>query len=258
MNSKIKGVVSVLGLGVLLSACGVEVNPDAKSGYYWAIPETQEMQNDDFNNPAMLWVDIGQDEWSKKDGEAGKSCASCHGKVESLKGVATEYPKFNAALKKPINMEQRINKCRTDNMKAKEFKWESDPLLGLTALVNMQSRGMPQQVKVDGVMEPFFKSGEKYFNTRKGMMGMACKNCHEDYPGFNARANTLTQGQINGFPTYRLKWQKVGSTHRRFRGCNSNVRAKKFGYGDDQYVNLEVYLKWRGRGLPIEAPSVRN
>lgn len=258
MNFKFKGVVSVLGLGVLLAACGVEVNPEAKSGYYWAGPETQAMQDDDFVNPGMLWVETGLEEWNKKEGDAGKSCASCHGKPESMKGVAAEYPKYNAELKKPLNMELQINKCRVDNMQVKGYKYESAQLLGMTAMINAQSRGIPQQVKVDGVMKPFFDSGKAYFEKRQGMMGMACKNCHEDYFGFNARANVLTQAQINGFPTYRLKWQKPGSTHRRFRGCNKTVRAKNLGYGDDQYVNLEVYLKWRGRGLPIEAPAVRN
>ena len=78
------------------------------------------------------------------------------------------------------------------------------------------------------------------------------------FPGGQLRANVLSQGQSNGFPTYRLKWQKVGSIHRRFRGCNKMVRAKPYAYGADEYVNLELYLAWRGRGLPVETPAVRN
>ena len=80
----------------------------------------------------------------------------------------------------------------------------------------------------------------------------------EDYAGGIIRANTLTQGQSNGFPTYRLKWNKVGSLHRRFRGCNKQVRATPYGYGSDEYVNLEVFLNARGNGLPVETPAVRN
>jgi sulfur-oxidizing protein SoxA len=83
-------------------------------------------------------------------------------------------------------------------------------------------------------------------------------HCHQLYAGKKLRANTLSQGQSNGFPTYRLKWQKLGSLHRRFRGCNKQVRAQPLKYGADEYVNLELYLAWRGRGLPIESPSVRN
>ena len=70
--------------------------------------------------------------------------------------------------------------------------------------------------------------------------------------------NTLSQGQSNGFPVFRLKWQKPGSIHRRFKGCNKQVRAKPFKIGSDVYNNLELYLAWRGNGLTVETPAVRN
>jgi sulfur-oxidizing protein SoxA len=73
-----------------------------------------------------------------------------------------------------------------------------------------------------------------------------------------ANGAVLSQGQSNGFPTYRLKWQKLGSLHRRFRGCNKQVRAKPYGYGSDEYVNLELFVASRGNGLPVETPAIRN
>ncbi len=72
------------------------------------------------------------------------------------------------------------------------------------------------------------------------------------------RAELLSQGQANGFLTYRLKWQKLGSLHRRFRGCNNNIRAEKLANGSPEYMALELYVTWRGNGSPIEAPSVRK
>ena len=113
-------------------------------------------------------------------------------------------------------------------------------------------------VAIDGHSAPFFEKGKKFFNQRRGQLDMSCKNCHEDNAGNYARANLLSEGQGNGFPTYRLKWQKPGSLHRRFRGCNKNVRAKPYKSGSDEYNNLELYVAWRGRGLPVEAPAVRN
>ena len=68
----------------------------------------------------------------------------------------------------------------------------------------------------------------------------------------------MSQGQSNGFPTYRLKWQGVGTLHRRFKGCMDQVRAKPYKRGSDEFLALEVYLAYRGVGLPIEAPAVRN
>ena len=36
------------------------------------------------------------------------------------------------------------------------------------------------------------------------------------------------------------------------------VRAEPYPFGADAYVDLEVYLAWRGRGLPVETPAVRR
>lgn len=107
-------------------------------------------------------------------------------------------------------------------------------------------------------MTPFFEKGKEFYYGRRGQLDMSCANCHEDYYGTRIRADMLSQGHSNGFPTYRLKWQKVGSLHRRFRGCNEQVRATKLPYGTDDYVNLEVYLGWRGNGMPVETPAVRQ
>lgn len=232
---------------------------DRRSGYTYMTDESRAMQVDMFQNPGMLWVEDGTELWSKVEGEAGKSCASCHGAdAAKMKGVATRYPVYDEKLGKLKSVEQQINMCRENQMKAEPFKWESQQMLAMTSFVNYQSLGMPVDVKVDGKAAPFVAKGKEYYFQRRGQLDLACKHCHEDNAGNLIRANTLSEGQINGFPTYRLKWQKVGSVHRRFRGCNTMVRAENLPYGADEYVNLELYVKWRGRGLPIEAPSVRN
>ncbi len=232
---------------------------DRLSGYTYATAETRAIQDDDFENPAMLMTDDGEVLWNSVDGEEGKSCASCHDDAsDSMAGVATRYPVYIAGLGKPQALEQRINQCRTDNMKAEAWKWESNQLLAMTIFVKHQSRGMPMSVAIDGPAAPFFEKGKDFYYERRGLLDMACKHCHEDNSGNMIRANLLSQGQSNGFPVYRFKWQKVGSIHRRFRGCNKQVRSTPFEYGSDEYVNLELYLAWRGRGLPVETPAVRN
>ena len=232
---------------------------DRRSGYTYAAAETRAIQDDDFANPAMIRVDSGEALWNKVDGEAGNSCASCHGDAaDSMRGVATSYPKFVGALGKLKNIEQQINYCRTERMKAGEWKYESSPLLSMTVYVRHQSRGMPISVAIDGPAAPYFEKGKAFYNQRRGLLDMACANCHVGYPGVMIRANILSQGQTNGFPVYRLKWQKVGSTHRRFRGCNKQVRAQPYAYGSEEYVNLELFVAWRGRGLLVETPAIRN
>lgn len=230
-----------------------------RSGYTYMTDETRAVQDDDFENPGMLWVENGQALWGKKMGSAGKSCASCHADPEKdMKGVAPSYPKYNKKLGKLENLEQVINRHLVDSMGAKALKFDSKTMLSLTTYIGHISKDMPVNVKVDGPAAPFFEKGKAFYYKRRGQLDLACKHCHEDHAGQNIRANVLSEGQINGFPTYRLKWQKPGSVHRRFRGCNKNVRAKPFKAGSDEYTNLELYVKWRGRGLPTETPAVRN
>ncbi len=229
------------------------------SGYRYAKPETQATQDDDFANPANLWTDRGETLWSKVEGSEKKSCQSCHNDAKaSMKGVSTRYPVYYGPWKKLINLEQRINLCRTKFMKTKALKWKSDALLGITIYVASQSKGMPTAIEVTAETKPFWEKGKEHYYKRRGQLDMACAHCHEKYPGGQLRSNILSQGQANGFPTYRLKWQRPGSIQRRFKGCNKQVRAKPYKMGSDEYINLEHYVRWRGNGLPVETPSVRN
>lgn len=272
-------IAAVLGASVALGACTVEsttnqapspYGTDVWSGYKTATPETQAMQDDDFSNPGMPIVDAAVDLWNKPDGEANVACSDCHGSVDDvtggsmgipMKGVKAKYPVYDAVDKKPINVELRINRCRETKQKAKPFKYESDAMQGMTGLIAMQSRGMPVSTTADNPSDELhaaWKAGEAFYYQRRGQLDLACLHCHEDNAENVIRAETLSQGQSNGFPTYRLKWQKLGSLHRRFRGCNNNIRAEPYAFGSDEYLNLETYLAWRGRGLPVEGPSVRK
>ena len=46
--------------------------------------------------------------------------------------------------------------------------------------------------------------------------------------------------------------------HRRFKGCMTNIRAKPYDVGSDEFVALELYTAWRGQNLPVESPAVRQ
>ena len=232
---------------------------ERRSGYTYMTNASRAIQNDEFENPGMLWVEQGEAIWSKKDGKAGKACKSCHkDAAKSMKGVSITFPKYSKKAKKLKSLPQQVNLCRTQRMKAKAWKWESGSMLSMLTYLRHQSFGMKIKVNIKGKAAPFFAKGKAFFYQRRGELDMACKHCHEDNAGNMIRANTLSQGQINGFPVYRLKWQKVGTIHRRFKGCNKQVRAKPYKSGSDEYNNLELFVKWRGRGLVVETPAVRN
>jgi sulfur-oxidizing protein SoxA len=230
-----------------------------RSGYTYLSEDNQRLQNDDFANPGLLWVERGRELWHRADGAAATSCAGCHGDAASgMRGVRTRYPRFDAGLGKLINLEQQINRCREEHLQAPSYPYESEALLGLTAFIGAQSRGMPVDVRIDGPAQPFFEAGRAFFYRRRGQLDLACTHCHDYYAGQRLRGDVVSQGQTNGFPVYRFTWQTLGSTHRMFEWCNTSVRAEPFALGSDEYVNLELFMAWRGRGLPVETPAIRR
>ncbi|WP_170505262.1 sulfur oxidation c-type cytochrome SoxA [Ruegeria arenilitoris] len=228
------------------------------SGWHFRTDETQALQIDDFDNPAMIFVDQAADLFETVDGAAGESCASCHDGVESFKGLQASMPKVDAETGKLVVMEDLINNCRTDRMEADAWKWSGGDMQGMVALIGLQSRGMPMNVAIDGDAAPYWEQGKEMYYTRYGQLELSCANCHEDNWGNMIRADHLSQGMINGFPTYRLKQAKLISRHNRFRGCIRDTRAETFAEGSDEFRALELYVASRGNGLSVETPAVRQ
>ena len=254
-----KLLAPLLAIVVAFGAAGVlgQGNPlPPVSGYDFLTPENQALQDDDFANPGMLWVETGANLWTEPN-PAGQSCASCHAEG-SMKGVAARYPQWDAGLGRVINLEQRINDERRQRLGLDPLAYESEDLLGLTAFIGNQSKGMPIDVKVDGPAAESFERGREFFYARRGQLNLSCASCHEQHVGDHLRAEVISQGQINGFPIYRVLWQTMGSTHRMFAWCNEAVRAEPYPAGSQEYVDLELFERWRGMGLNVETPALRR
>jgi sulfur-oxidizing protein SoxA len=220
--------------------------------------ETRAMQDDDTANPGMLWVLEGGALWARKAGAAGRACADCHRDAgTSMKGVAARHPAFDAARGRPVALEQRINACRTERQQAPPLAWESRELLALTAYVARQSRGLPIAVAIDARTQPFLDAGRAAYHRRQGQLNLACAQCHDAHWGRRLAGNVIPQAHPTGYPLYRLEWQSLGSLQRRLRNCLTGIRAEPYALGAPELVDLELYLMWRARGMPMEAPAVR-
>ena len=231
---------------------------ERKSGYQFLARETRAMQDDDTANPGMLWVLDGEALWNRKVGKANKSCADCHNDAStSMKGVAARYPAFNETANRPIDLEQRINICRTDQQNATPLLFESNEMLALAGFVGRQSRGMPIAVSDDERTKPFIQAGRAMFERRQGQLNLSCAQCHDDNWGAKLAGVSVPQGHPTGYPLYRLEWQAMGSLQRRLRNCLIGMRAQAYTFGAPEYVNLELFLMWRARGMAIETPAVR-
>ena len=229
------------------------------SGWVFRSDETQDLQRDDFDNPGMIFVDQAMDTWAMAEGSEGKSCASCHDDpADSMAGVRAVYPKWNAEAGEVRTLSMQINDCRETRMGAEKWGMTSAPMTAMEALISVQSRGMPVNVAIDGPAAETWEKGKEIYYTRYGQLELSCANCHEDNYGNYIRADHLSQGQINGFPVYRLKDAALVAPHQRFRGCVRDTRAETFAVGSPEFVALELYVASRGNGLSVEAPSVRN
>ena len=228
------------------------------SGWRFRDTETRAMQKDDFDNPMFLNVDAGLAMWETPDGAADQSCADCHSSIEdSMKGVRAAMPRVNDD-GELWSIENYVNDCRENRMQAEPWGWNSTEMKNMTAAIGLQSRGMPVAVQIDGEAAPFWERGKEMYYTRFGQLEMSCANCHEDNFGNHIRSDHLSQGQINGFPLYRLKDQGPVSIHQRFVGCVRDTRGETFAAGSQEFRELELYVASRGTGLVIETPAVRH
>lgn len=229
-----------------------------QSGASFMGAATQAMQNDDRQNPAMLWVAGGEVLWQTVAGKSGRSCASCHGDAKtSMRGVAARYPAFDVKAGRVVTLATRIGMCREGAQQATPPAPDSDDVLSLEAYVGMQSRGMPMNPPQDAQTRAAAERGRLRWRQRIGQLNLSCAQCHDDNWGRRLASAVIPQAHANAYPIYRLEWQALGSLQRRLRNCMNGVRAEAPPYGALELVELEAWLALRARGMPLETPGVR-
>ena len=174
-----------------------------------------------------------------------------------MRGVAAHYPDWDPIDGKPVDLTQRINLCRTRHQLVLPLPPESEEMLGLEAYVAYQSRGMPLAPSAAKELEAPRERGRQQYDQRIGQLNLSCALCHDKLPGHVLAGATIPQGHVNGYPTYRLEWQGMGSLQRRIRNCVSGVRAEPPPFNSAEMVELELYMAQRSAGLKIETPAVR-
>jgi len=243
--------LATLLLAAIVAAAGMAgANAEnRRSGFDDMSPSTQALQREDTQNPAMLWVQDGEQRFNA-------DCARCHS-AQSLGAAGARHPAWDAAAGKPLTLAGRINQCRVRHVKAPALAPESEGLLALEAFVALQSRGRPIAPDSTPALRPFVAQGERLFKQRIGQLDFSCAQCHDDNAGRRLAGALIPQAHPTGYPIYRLEWQGLGSLQRRLRNCMSGVRAEPYAYGSDEFTMIELYLKQRAAGMAVESPAVR-
>lgn len=197
----------------------------------------------------------------------GKSYADCF--PNGGKGIRQNYPMFDPKTGDIKTLEGEINACRKANGE-KPLKWKTGELAAISAYMASTSNGKPINVKVpnDPRALEWYNKGKEFYYTKRGQLNMSCADCHVSYTGMQIRADTLSPGlgQVTHFPVWRLKWAGAstnkyagfGTLHRRYGGCNKQVRAKPFKAQSAEYKALEYFHTYMSNGIPVNAPSTRK
>jgi len=208
--------------------------------------------------PYGPFVDSGEKLWSTPFAN-GKGYRDCFPEGPAMQH---KFPRWDKEQGQVVTLSLALNQCRETHGE-KKMKYKGSPLVDLLSYVAYQSRGKKINVVVpkdDPRALAAYQKGKDFYFTRRGQLNFSCAHCHFKNSGMSLRTDILSTavGQTTGWPVYRSKWGTAGTLHRRYTGCNKQVRAKPFKRESEQYRNLEYFHTHMSNGLALNGPSARK
>lgn len=269
-----KLIIAVMALGlVALGSLSVQASPQsdlkAFQGYFkknfptikfadfsnglYALPEAADRRAEweaiEEFPPYELLVHKGKKFWTEN------KLGTCF--KNGGKGIAQNYPYWDKKKKEIRTAELDINDCLKRQGKKAIKKGK---LAAVTAHFYNMAKG--KRIKLDlsdpGAIAEYEK-GKHFFWAKRGQLNFSCANCHIGGAGKRIGGNILSTalGHGTGFPAYRSKWGGLGTIHRRYKGCNKQVRTAPLKQNHKSYRALQLYETYMNTGLPLTAPSNR-
>ncbi|WP_029132144.1 sulfur oxidation c-type cytochrome SoxA [Sedimenticola selenatireducens] len=208
--------------------------------------------------PYEPFIDAGQTMWEKPfaNGKGYKDC------FPDGPAIAHKYPHWDKEKGMVMTLPLALNECLKANGE-KPLKYKKGPINNILSYIAFQSRGKVINVVVpadDPRAMAAYEEGKKFYFTRRGQLNFSCASCHVQNTGLKVRTEILSPsvGHVTHWPVYRSKWGTVGTLHRRFSGCNNNIRAKALKAQGEEYRNLEYFLSYLSNGLELNGPGARK
>lgn len=240
---------------------------DFKNGVY-AIDSASRSQWEDVEEfpPYEAFVELGEEEWNKSFAN-GKDYASCFS-GKSVENIRPLFPHWDSDKSRVQTLESALNECRESNGEPK-LGLKKGTLAHLSAYLAFEARGKKINVVIpdDPKAIEAYENGKKFFYAKRGQLNLSCADCHVYNAGRKVRADVLSGalGHTTHFPVFRAKWSGgnsagdgMGTLHRRYSGCNKNVRAKPFKEQSTTYRNLEFFHSYMSNGLEMNGPGYRK
>lgn len=177
-------------------------------------------------------------------------------------GIAHRYPQWDKVKGEVITLAKALNDCRESNHE-RALDAEKGEIAQLLAYMAYTSRGKAIEVTIpenDPRALAAYEQGKDFYYQRHGQLNFACASCHVQNTGKHIRSETLSAsiGHTANWPTYRLKWGEMGTLHRRFRECLSQIKAEAPPPQSPILRNLEYFLTYMSNSIPITGPSTRK
>ena len=219
---------------------------------------------DPTNNPALLIAEDAEERWTTP-GPAGKACRDCHAgaPATAMKGVAARYPKFVAAYRRVMSIEDFLTVHAPETTGA-PMPAESAENLAMTMLVKMASNGMAVAVDTESPeARAAWRRGKASFERRVGARNHACADCHVPERGANKFLGgrllaDVTVGLTRHFPTWRTSQSEVWDMRKRMQWCMTPLGMNMLAADAVEYAELELYLTSFDNGKPLSVPGIRH
>jgi L-cysteine S-thiosulfotransferase len=228
-------------------------------------------------NPALTLTDsIAVPLWNKA-GSKGKSCASCHGIIDTaddkrslgvidkMVGVATRYPKWFGQHRRMMSIEDFLA------VHAPETTGHPMPSQGeenktMSILVKMQSNGMPYKIDLKNRnVKAAIERGKEIFHRPVGQRGQKCADCHTTRGGAHKFLGGRFLGDVEkdplvNHPYYRTAQARLWDIRMRFQWCMLPLKTNYLAGDSPEYADLETYIvaQQTKRGDQVEVPRISH
>jgi len=202
-------------------------------------------------------VDAGKELYENTKFQNGKSFKDCFPDP----AIAGEYPKFIEG-KGVRTLTVAINECLKDNGE-KPWNLKKGKMADLEAYFAYTSREKEKKVNIvinSKEAAEAYERGKKAYYSQRGYLKLSCATCHVQGAGQRVRNEYMSPllGQVTHFPTYRLKWEGLGTLERRLVGCNKDQGETPHKADSKWMQELVYFMAYMSNGLPVDGPDIRK
>ncbi|MDK9704640.1 MAG: sulfur oxidation c-type cytochrome SoxA [Sulfuritalea sp.] len=259
--------LAVAGTGSVLA--------QAKDPTIAGIEKYREMLGDD--NPAELYEARGEILWKMKAGPKNASLEKCDLGLGPgvVKGAYVQTPRYFADAGRVMDIETRINWCRTSlqgfseaDVRKRPFGSADKPseIEDLVTYVVTASKGMKVNVPTSHPKEvEAYELGEAMFHFRAGPYDFSCASCHgesgkrirlQDLPNLTTTADA--RRAYIGWPAYRVSTSRVHTMQWRINDCFRQQRFPEPKYMSEAVDALITYMAQTANGAEYKGPALKR